>query len=133
MPPTKFCWALVQETAVDCLLTTLLRGWRGAAEYLPQRAHEHRLCGPALGQREKVVDAKALGSLIGLTIQMGARMHPGVFHVEARRIGIEDQVPPVPGVLQGTIRGEGQLTLEDRHQLSPVKPRTEEGRGLLAR
>jgi hypothetical protein len=43
-----------------------------------------------------------------------------MFHIEARSVGIEDQVPPVARVLRRTICGKGQLTLEDRHGLPPV-------------
>jgi hypothetical protein len=47
-------------------------------------------------------------------------MHPGVLDVKARRIRVEDQMPPIASVLQWAIRDEGQLTLKHRHRHPPV-------------
>src|SRR3712207_4555969 len=101
-------------------MTTLLGGGCGVAEHFLEGAHQHRVRRPTLGQREKVVDPEALRTARCLAIRMGARMDPGVFHIETRRAGIEDQVPPITCVLRWAIWGKRQLTLEDRHRLPPV-------------
>ena len=86
--------------------TAALARSRGTS-HLPEGAHEHRLRRPTLGKREKVVDPEALCSVDRLPLRMGACMHPGVFHVKARRIGVENQMPPLAGILERAISGEG--------------------------
>jgi hypothetical protein len=88
---------------------------------------------PALSQREKVVDPEALCLMGRLAFRVRARVHPGVLDVKARRISVEDQVPPIASVLQWAIRDEGQLTLEHRHRLLPSATSSNlEGKGLAA-
>jgi hypothetical protein len=87
--------------------TGLFRGGFGISEHFLQGAYQHRLRGLAFCKCEEIVDAKALGTTVGLTIRMNARANPAVLHVEARCISVENQVPPISCILQRAIGGKG--------------------------
>ena len=73
----------------------LLEGRCGVAEHPLESAHQPRVRQPTLDRREKVIDPEALRSMCSLSILVRARVDPGMFHIKARLLGLENQVSSV--------------------------------------